>query len=132
MPYTMIAERDNEKVRKTRDSALIVLANARLMESDGWQVVISDDAGNNFDIKAFDSALPRKLSSWLLHDRAARGEFDIPFAMQRVGSELVVATELAAEERETPDMQMHDDDNESEFEDVDADDAFAPMAQAAE
>lgn len=128
----MIAERDHETVRKTRDSALILLANARRMESDGWQVVISDDAGNNFDINAFDNTLPRKLSSWLQFGKPAPDEFDVPFAVQRVGGELVVATELEAEDRETSDMHMHDDDDESEFEAIGEDDEIQLMAQAAE
>jgi hypothetical protein len=47
--YTMVAERDNQKVRKERASALIALANARVWESEGWQVMITDPEGKEFD-----------------------------------------------------------------------------------
>jgi len=45
----MVAERDNQKVRKERASALIALANARVWESEGWQVMITDPEGKEFD-----------------------------------------------------------------------------------
>lgn len=132
----MIAERNNEKVRKQRDSALIVLANARLMESDGWQVVISDGDGNNFDIGAFDATLPQKLSSWLQAEpqplQPSAPEFESPFEVQEVGSELIIAAELALEERETADMHMHDDeDDEIEVETI-TDRSVARQTEAAE
>ena len=45
MAYKMVAERDDQKVIKERASALIVLANARVWESEGWQVMITDAEG---------------------------------------------------------------------------------------
>ena len=45
LAYTMVAERDDHKVTKERTSALILLANARVWASEGWQVVITDADG---------------------------------------------------------------------------------------
>src|SRR5581483_1546788 len=56
MAYTMIAERNNQKVRKQRESALIVLANAEVMQSEGWQVVIVDNDGSDFEPRAFEAS----------------------------------------------------------------------------
>jgi hypothetical protein len=55
--YTMVAERDNQKVKKERASALIVLANARVWESEGWQVMITDPEGKEFDPTGFEKVL---------------------------------------------------------------------------
>jgi hypothetical protein len=55
--YTMVAERDDQKVKKERTSALIVLANARVWESEGWQVMITDPEGKEFDPAAFEKVL---------------------------------------------------------------------------
>ena len=57
MAYTMVAERDNQTVRKERASALIVLANARVWESQGWQVMITDPEGKEFDPAGFEKVL---------------------------------------------------------------------------
>ena len=57
MAYTMIAERNSQKVRKERESALIVLANARVMQSEGWQVVIVDSDGTDFDPRTFEASV---------------------------------------------------------------------------
>lgn len=62
MAYTMIAERDDQKVRKQRESALIVLANARVMESEGWHVVIVDEDGKDHAPAAFQTSLSEKFS----------------------------------------------------------------------
>jgi hypothetical protein len=55
--YTMVAERDNQKVKKERASALIVLANARVWESEGWQVMITDPEGKEFDAAGLEKVL---------------------------------------------------------------------------
>ena len=57
MAYTMVAERDNQKVTKERTSALILLANARVWASEGWQVVITDADGKELDPAGFDKWL---------------------------------------------------------------------------
>ncbi|MBV9565220.1 MAG: hypothetical protein JOY90_32930 [Bradyrhizobium sp.] len=53
----MVAERDNQKFRKERTSALIVLANARVWESEGWQVMITDPEGKAFAPAQFAESL---------------------------------------------------------------------------
>jgi hypothetical protein len=55
--YRMVAERDDQKVIKERASALIVLANARVWESEGWQVMITDTEGKEFDPAGFEKLL---------------------------------------------------------------------------
>lgn len=57
MAYKMVAERDDQKVIKERASALIVLANARVWESEGWQVMITDTEGKEFDPAGFEKLL---------------------------------------------------------------------------
>jgi len=53
----MVAERDNQKVTKERTSALILLANARVWASEGWQVVITDADGKQLDPAGFEQWL---------------------------------------------------------------------------
>jgi hypothetical protein len=57
LAYTMVAERDNQTVKKERSSALILLANARVWASEGWQVSITDADGKEFD--------PTLIENWL-------------------------------------------------------------------
>jgi hypothetical protein len=57
LAYTMVAERDNQKVTKERTSALILLANARVWASEGWQVVITDADGKQLDSAGFEQWL---------------------------------------------------------------------------
>jgi hypothetical protein len=59
----MVAERDNQRVTKERNSALILLANARVWESEGWQVSITDPDGKAFDPGGFEHWLaPQEVS----------------------------------------------------------------------
>jgi hypothetical protein len=51
----MVAERDNETVQIERDSALVVVAKARVWASEGWQVEIVDANGKIFASADFDS-----------------------------------------------------------------------------
>jgi hypothetical protein len=44
----MVAERHDQRVIKERASGLIILANARVLESEGWQVSITDAEGREF------------------------------------------------------------------------------------
>lgn len=110
MAYTMIAERDNQKVRKQRESALIVLANARLLESEGWQVVIVDDEGADFDVAEFEAGPAQQVTSWF---RAKPQQVEAPATATDAGIfteqdevEAAIAAELAAEEREARDVTV--------------------------
>jgi len=53
----MVAERDDQKVTKQRTSALILLANARVWASEGWQVEITDADGKQLDPAGFENWL---------------------------------------------------------------------------
>ncbi len=55
MPYRMIAERDDETVLIERVSSLIMVPNARVWASEGWQVEIVDERGRIFAPDDFDS-----------------------------------------------------------------------------
>jgi hypothetical protein len=57
LAYTMVAERDNQRVTKERTSALILLANARVWASEGWQVSITDADGKELDAAGFENWL---------------------------------------------------------------------------
>jgi hypothetical protein len=57
LAYTMVAERDNQRVTKERTSALILLANARVWASEGWQVSITDADGKALDSAGFENWL---------------------------------------------------------------------------
>ncbi|WJR77392.1 hypothetical protein [Bradyrhizobium sp. NP1] len=58
MAYSLVAARENQTVRKQRDSALITLANARVLESEGWQVTITDADGRPFDAAELEKRFP--------------------------------------------------------------------------
>jgi hypothetical protein len=53
----MVAERDNETVRVERQSLLIIVAKARIWASEGWHVVITDEAGKSYTPAEFDQLL---------------------------------------------------------------------------
>ena len=108
MAYTMIAERDSQKIRKQRESALIVLANAQVMEAEGWQVVITDEDGNSLPLAEFEAGISQKFSSWYKAKSRPVVPTTIPgpnlFSAPLAGDsepEAIVAAELAAEEVET-------------------------------
>jgi len=60
----MVAKRDDQTVRKQRASTLIVMANARVFESEGWDITIIDADGNEFDPAGFEQS-QAQASSWL-------------------------------------------------------------------
>ncbi|MGA7810088.1 hypothetical protein [Bradyrhizobium sp.] len=64
MAYTMVAKQDDQTVRKQRSSALIVMATARVWESEGWDITITDADGNQFDLAGFEQS-QAQASSWL-------------------------------------------------------------------
>jgi len=53
----MIAERENETVRIERESTFIIVANAKVWASEGWQVVITDTDGKSYPPEEFDKLL---------------------------------------------------------------------------
>ncbi|NPV21528.1 hypothetical protein [Bradyrhizobium aeschynomenes] len=108
MAYTMIAERESQKIRKQRESALIVIANAQVMEAEGWQVVITDEDGNTLPLADFEATLTQKFSSWYKAKSRPVVPTTIPgpnlfgdSAADPAEPEAVVAAELAAEQVET-------------------------------
>jgi hypothetical protein len=44
----MIAERDGSVVKMERESALMIVAKARVWASEGWQVAITDTEGKPY------------------------------------------------------------------------------------
>ena|SRR5689334_10798087 len=125
MAYTMIAERETQKIRKQRESALIVLANAKAMQSEGWQVVITDEDGNSVPLAEFEAGLAEKFSSWYQAPKQpvamtvpAPNVFS-PSVAADAEPEAIVAAELAAEAAETTvsDVPQIDEDD---FESADA------------
>ena len=57
LPYTMIAERENEKVRVERESRLVIAAKARIWASEGWKVVVTDGEGKTYQPADFEKLL---------------------------------------------------------------------------
>jgi len=57
LTYKMIAERDNETVKIERMSSLLIVAKARVWESEGWQVVVTDPDGKSYAPAEFDRLL---------------------------------------------------------------------------
>lgn len=54
MAYRMIAERESETVKVERESRLVIAAKARIWASEGWQVVIDDGKGKQYQPAEFD------------------------------------------------------------------------------
>jgi hypothetical protein len=141
MAYTMIAERNNQKVRKERESALIVLANARVMQSEGWHVVIVDSDGTDFDPRAFEASVANKFSWYEVKPEPVVREAAAEPVYEQLEAEALVAAELEAEDLEaealeSADVELHDsaeaDFDESELDDEDADLEVADLAELEE
>ncbi|CCD94043.1 conserved hypothetical protein [Bradyrhizobium sp. ORS 375] len=127
MAYTMIAEREQQKIRKQRESALIVIANAQVMEAEGWNVVITDEDGNTLPLAEFEAGLSQKFSSWYKAKSRPVVPTTIPGpnlfaepANDDAGPEDVVAAELAAEAIETDVAAEVKDIAEDDFETAEA------------
>jgi len=56
----MIAARDNQTITRERSSAYIVLANARVLASEGWQVMITGGDGKEFGPSEFEDFVSAK------------------------------------------------------------------------
>ena len=139
MAYTMIAEREHHKIRKQRESALIVLANAQVMEAEGWKVVITDEDGNSQPLAEFEASISQKFASWY----KPKCQPPLPttvlvpnvFALPQAGdsdAEAIVAAELAAEEVETATAEVDQVPEIAEDDFETADDANAAPVEAAE
>ncbi|MGJ4881728.1 MULTISPECIES: hypothetical protein [unclassified Bradyrhizobium] len=139
MAYTMVAEREQQTIRKQRESALIVLANAQVMEAEGWQVVITDEDGNSMPLAEFEAGISQKFSSWYKAKQRpvvpttipAPNLFSTP-ANDDAGPEAVVAAELAAEQVETAEVQEAPVQEIAEDDFETAETANAPTAEKAE
>ena len=134
MAYTMIAERNSQKVRKQRESALIVLANARVMQSEGWQVVIVDGDGSNFEPGAFEASLAQRFSWYqvkpepVVAPSPAAEPTDEQLEAEALVAAALEAEDLEAEALDGAELELHDVD-ESDFEDPDLDDADLELAE---
>jgi hypothetical protein len=62
LAYKMVAEREGDKFRNERNSALVVLANARVWASGGWQVTITTADGTEYDPAGFETSLEQTFS----------------------------------------------------------------------
>jgi hypothetical protein len=51
--YQIVAIRENETVSCERSSVLIAIARARVYTSEGWKVVITDEAGKALEAAEF-------------------------------------------------------------------------------
>ncbi|WP_316164724.1 MULTISPECIES: hypothetical protein [unclassified Bradyrhizobium] len=139
MAYTMVAEREQQTIRKQRESALIVLANAQVMEAEGWQVVITDEDGNSMPLAEFEAGISQKFSSWYKAKQRPVVPTTIPApnlfatpANDDAGPEAVVAAELAAEQVETAEVQEAPVQEIAEDDFETAETANAPTAEKAE
>ena len=133
MAYTMIAERNSQKVRKERESALIVLANARVMQSEGWQVVIVDSDGTDFDPRTFEASVANRFSWYEVKPEPVIPELAAP-ANEELEAEALVAAvleaeDLEAEELESSELALHEVD-EADFDDPDLEDEDAELETA--
>jgi hypothetical protein len=126
MAYTMIAERNNQKVRKVRESALILLANARVMQSEGWQVVIMDGDGTDFDPRAFEASVASRFSWYQVKPEPVVREMAPEPADGELETEMLVAAELEAEELEAEEIENAElalrEVDAADFDDPDLDD----------
>lgn len=78
LPYTITAVRQDEKMQSVRHSALIAAAKARIWESEGWHVVISDPDGRACEAGQFDQRAAPAKSEPMPHETEAAGSPDEP------------------------------------------------------
>jgi hypothetical protein len=121
----MVAERDNQRVTKERTSALILLANARVWASEGWQVSITDADGKELDSAGFENWLGPMEASPLqpLHAAPleAPHEQDLSAEAEQAAEEADESYEAqASEEAEAEDAESEDAESEDYYEDLDA------------
>lgn len=133
MAYTMVAERDNQRVTKERTSALILLANARVWASEGWQVSITDADGKELDSAGFENWLGPMEASPLqpLHAAPleAPHEQDLSAELDAEGHEAREPYEArASEEVESEGFESEEAEGEhAEAEDYEAEDYYEDL-----
>ena len=133
MAFTMIAERNSHKIRKQRESALIVLANAQLLQNEGWDVVIVDNDGTDFDPRAFEASLANKFSWYEIKPEPVVREVAAEPADEELEAETLVAAALEAEDLESEELEstelaLHEVD-EADFDESDLDDEDADLEE---
>jgi len=120
----MVAERDDHKVTKERTSALILLANARVWASEGWQVVITDTDGKQLDPAGFENWLtpvessplqPETSSALEAQGASAQGQ-DVSAEAEQPAEEAEEAADGAQELHES----LEDESLEEAYESLDA------------
>jgi hypothetical protein len=117
----MVAERDDHKVTKERTSALILLANARVWASEGWQVVITDADGKQLDPASFENWLTPVESSPLQPETSSALEAQDASAQgQDVSAEAERPAEEAQEAAEGSHESLEDESLEEAYESLDA------------
>ena len=57
MTFTIHASKNGQSVVTVRISPAVAVDKARVLESSGWQVHVTDSAGNQFDPSDFDRLL---------------------------------------------------------------------------
>lgn len=121
MAYTMVAKRDDQKVSKQRNSALIVMASARIWESEGWDITVTDTDGNEFDLAGFEETLALT-SSWLQprHVPAPEVQPAEPLEPNEEAAELEVEPTVA--EAEHPEAEAEHSEEEVEYAEAEASD----------
>jgi hypothetical protein len=117
LAYTMVAERDDHKVTKERTSALILLANARVWASEGWQVVITDADGKQLDPASFENWLTPVESSPLQPENSSALEAQDASAQ---GQDVSAEQPAAAAEEAADGSQEPDESLEEAYESLDA------------
>jgi hypothetical protein len=144
----MVAERDDQKVIKERASALILLANARVWESEGWQVMITDAEGKEFDPAGFEKLLgpgytwspPEPLSSWPQYQATAlrpQQAEEVSTEEAEHGSDAALEAETETLEAGSPDELESIEETEhgeglEQFDETDEYDEFEPFDEAGE
>jgi hypothetical protein len=142
--YKMVAERDDQKFIKERASALIVLANARVWESEGWQVMITDAEGKEFDPSGFEKLLgpgytwsPQEPLSLSPQATALQPQEPEEASTEEAGQASDAALEAETmeagsfDERESIEESEHDEELEP-LEETDEYDEFEPFDEAEE
>jgi hypothetical protein len=130
LAYTMVAERDNQRVTKQRTSALILLANARVWASEGWQVVITDADGKALDSAGFENWLGPVEASPLqpisatpleeLQEQNLSVEAELPAEDSEESRQAEEMEDARSEELELEEVEPEELESEDHYESLDA------------
>jgi hypothetical protein len=126
----MVAERDNQRVTKQRTSALILLANARVWASEGWQVVITDADGKALDSAGFENWLGPVEASPLqpisaapleeLQEQNLSAEAELPAEDSEESHQAEETEDARSEELELAEVEPEELESEDHYESLDA------------